>query len=577
MSNYKTKIGPFGIKMSVLFVAVLFCFSRAGVLGAESADRMFERGERLARNKEYSAAIQAMLDFQTKHPDDKRVPQAQFLVGRYQQQRNYLNTAVKEYEMLFEDFPETKYAGRAHWHMADIYVHKEQFEKAAEVLEELAEDFKGSYEAFHGLRKLGEVCLKMKNKEKAEEAFKRMIGYNAVEMMENNSKTIANQIDQDIHRGVLFVAERAIKEKNYETARYAYSRLADKWEKVRLLIDLLYRQDKLGEIHDLIREMEDKDYWKAQNILFEFYVRRESMRGLRNLIRVLTNKYEKNENLTELFKQVPKSIRKFSEEDKRTVYDLIATRYRPLRRMFEFEVCKLESVRRQEPGTLKRFILTYNKGKDVEQCKRWRAIYLELHKKRKEAIEQYWDMENKEEAHFYVAESYHGEFARRANNVDRAAAIVEYMKIRKHFYSTEATCRAYWQIGQLYADGGNKKKAVETLEELEKRFVGQPNWQVRARFQIAEWYRHWKKYEDAIQNYRRVAKQYPNTHQQRRAIYNIGLCWEQLGEKEMAVRSFLECIRRFEKTRVQSEAHSRLEVKYKVPDLQIRDMAKDKD
>jgi tetratricopeptide (TPR) repeat protein len=103
--------------------------------------------------------------------------------------------------------------------------------------------------------------------------------------------------------------------------------------------------------------------------------------------------------------------------------------------------------------------------------------------------------------------------------------------------------------------------------------MGQPDWQVKALMQIADWYRAWGQFDQAIRSYRQVDRRYPDTPQQRSAVYRIGLCHEELKERDKAIQAFLECIRRFDKTRIQSRAHTRLEVKYEIPDLMIRDMA----
>jgi len=563
----------YGLRRTCVVALAVALLALGSTAFAESAREMFERAQGLAGKKLYAEAVEVMLDFQTKFPDDRRVPEAQFLVGRYQHQRNYLNAALKEYKFVIQDFPRTIYAAQAYRHVAEICVHMEDYEKAAESLETLSKKFEGSLNAFHGLRELGEVYLRMKDEDQAVGAFSRLIQYNVIKMLNRNPREMHGKINADIRRGVFFLANRAIEAKDYDAAAQAYTRLPEMWEKVRLMIDLLYRQDKLGEIHDLVRSMEGKDYWKAQNILLEFYCRRQATQGLLVLIRKVTEEHEQCDELTALFKHFLAASRRMENEKKRMLFELVATRYRPVRREFEYAICGM--VQREEPDTLNQFIATYEKGTDVEQCKRWRGVYFEGQKDRERAQEEYWRMTDKAAAHFYVAESYHGEYARAAKNVDLPGAVKEYMEIRKRFYNTEKTCEAYWRMGHLYAEMGKKEDAVKTLTELEKRFVGQPDWQVKARYQIAEWERGWKQYKEAIMSYRSVDRGYPKTGQQQWAVYNIGLCYEGLNDKDKAVRAFMECIRRFPQTKVQSDAHTRLEVKYKIPDLQIHDMMDD--
>lgn len=551
----------------VVTIGLVLC----GPARAESADAMFARGIKLAEKGHYKEAAQAMVNFQEQYPGDDRVARAQYLVGFYHHKRNYLNTALKEYNYVLKDFPRTTYAAHAHHRIADIRIHMEQYEKAAEILDALAEKFKGTFQAFHALRRLGDLYLRMSNEQMAVATFQRLVDYNVLQLMENRPPGEKKQIDEDIHRGVMFLANRAIRNEDYAAARKAYQRLPDMWEKVRLMIDLLYRQEKFGEIHDLVNQMEDRNYWQAQGILLEYYLKRGSAHGLKTLVRDLTEEHQKNEKLTGLLSQLKTGMEEFSDRDKRSIYELVATRYRPLRREFEYLVCDL--VREEDADVLRRFIITYENGEDVEQVKRWRGIYFELQGERRRAAEQYREMKDEARGHLYAAETYHGEYARKGGNLDRDRAIGEYKEIRRRFYDTETTCIAYWRTAQIQAEMGQKTEAIATLEELEQRFMGQPDWQVKARMQIADWHRDWGRYEEAIRAYRQVDRRYPDTQQQRLAVYRIGLCHEQLKEKDKAIQAFLECIRRFDKTKIQSRAHTRLEVKYEIPDLMIRDMA----
>jgi len=565
--------------------AAALVMAASAAFGVESADELYERGKRLGELEKYAEAIEVLLDFQTNYENDKRVAEAQYLIGRYQHSRNYLNNAIKEYEFVVQDFSKTIYAAYSYGYVADIHRHMEEYEKAAEALETLAKDFHESREAFHGLRQLGDVYLMMRDRalkeeegnaqdseDKAVATFKRLIAYDAAKLLRESHHGQRGRVDSDIRRGVFFLAIYALKgeEKDYEAARYAYSRLPYTWEKVKLLIELLFMQDKIGEIHDLIRDMEGKDYWRAQSMLLEFYTKRKVLRGMKLMVKELTGEKPPSSNLTALLRRFDGAAGVFGTEARRGVLQMIATRYRPLRRAFEFKICEIDSG--EHPSTLERFIITYEKGGDVETCKVWRGQFFERQKDRERAQKEYWRMVNKPRAHFFVAETYHGHIARGVGNADLRLAIKEYLTIRKRFYDTQSTCEAYWRMAHLHAELNEKDKAISVLNEMEKRFVGQPRWQVRARFQIAQWQRVWRRYNDAIESYRMVDARYPATGEQQQSIFNIGLCWEGLNDKERAIRSFVECIKRFKQTTIQSRAHSRLEVNYKFPDLMIRDM-----
>lgn len=551
----------------------LFVLSATATL-AESRDRMFERARNLAKEEDYKDAIQAMLDFQEEYPHDKRIPQSQYLIGRYEHKRNYLNAALKEYDYVVEDHPDSIYAARAMHKMADIYVHKEEYAEAVDILDKCATEFEDTPDGVHAMRRIGDVHDKADQTNRALDAFDKLIKRNHERLKEDADKSARRQINKDIKRGVMYIAKDAIDKEDYDRANEAYQALPDMWERVRRMIELLYMQEKFDKIHDIVDDMSDENYWQAQGLLMNFYIRRESSHGIKRLIRELTQEHDQSQRLTELFKPLEKELKDFPDEDREDIYELISTRYRPLRREFEFAICEL--VREEDPDYLERFITTYENGDDVEQCKRWRGIYFELQGERERAQKEYERMADTPRAHFYIAESHHGEYAREGGNVDRLMAIKEYMEIRKAFYDTEKTCEAYWRIAKLQRKMDDRDKAIDTLEELEQRFTGQEDWQVKARMRIANWLRKWERYEEAIDNYRLVDRRYPDTKEQRKAVYRIGLCHEKMGNKEKAIEAFHECVGRFDMTEVQSRAETRLEDKYEIPDLLIKDRAKEK-
>ncbi len=571
-------------------VGIVFSVVLCPSLMADTADDMFDRAKTLSENGDYKEAIQTLLDFQEKFPKDERVPRAQYLMGRYQHKRNYLNNAIKEYKYVIQDFPDTLYAAAARHRMADIYVHRQTYAKAAKVLEECAEEFKGTAAGFHALRRLGDTYLRMNKKkkkdapQKAVDAFQRMLKYNVLQLMDNDKGPgkkrdreigFVSNVDSDIHRAVMYLADRAIKKEKYEKAQKIYGHLPDMWEKVRLIIDLLYRQKKFGQIHNLVQKMEDENYWHAQSILMNFFLKEKSAHGLKMQIRDVCEDHDQHPKLTALLQNLLEDMDHFADQKRVDVYEVAATKYRPLRRELEYKICEL--VKEERPDILRSFILTYAKGQDVEQVKRWRGIYLELAKQRKKAQKQYREMEDKAQGHLYIAESYHGEYAQEAGMVDLKKALQEYMKIRKKYYGPETTAQAYWERAQLFKELGEKKKAIAELKELERRFATLPEWQKRAGLEIGDFYRGWGQYKKAIDAYRKVDRNYPDSRTQRIAVYRIGQCYERLGQKEKAIEIFLECIRRFEGSGIQSRAHTRLEVKYEIPDLIIQDRVKEQE
>lgn len=558
----------------IIVVISWFCLASSPVM-AESAEKMFERARDLAKEEDYEEAAQAMIDFQEEHPEDNRVPHAQFLVGHYEHQRNYLNTALKEYQYVLDDFPENIYAAKAMHKMADIYDHKEQYEDAIDILDRCAEEFEDTPEGLHALRRMGDIYHKTGDSETATETYQQLIQTNYDWINKQSDGQQEKQIHEDIRHGVMYVADRAIEDEDYETAKKAYLALPDMWERVRKTIDLYYMQEKFGEIHAVVNDMSDENYWQAQNMLLSFYVKKQSTYGIKRLIGELTAEHEDNKKLTELLSPLKSKIEEFDPDDQREILEAVANRYRPLRREYEFAICDL--LKESEPEYLERFIVTYEEGDDVEQVKRWKGIYFELEGQLDRAHEEYNRIKDEAQAHFYIAESYHGEYAEEGGNVDRDRAIEEYVEIRQAFYNTEMTCEAYWRIANLRNEQGQKDEAVEVLTELEERFTGQQQWQVKARMQIADWLRKWEEYEDAIDSYRMVDNRYPKTKQQKEAVYRIGLCYEEMGNEEEAIETFLECVGRFDMSKVQSRAETRLEDKYDIPDLLIRDRAKEKE
>jgi tetratricopeptide (TPR) repeat protein len=111
-----------------------------------------------------------------------------------------------------------------------------------------------------------------------------------------------------------------------------------------------------------------------------------------------------------------------------------------------------------------------------------------------------------------------------------------------------------WQIATAYRDAGKHKQAIGHYRQC-------TNFPSNYR-EMAMCHRRLKNYGEAIVLYGQIMGGAPKSAPW--ALLEIGLTQEQAGQKEKAISTFRQVCKRFPKDRHASQAHARLQSKYKI-------------
>ena len=111
-----------------------------------------------------------------------------------------------------------------------------------------------------------------------------------------------------------------------------------------------------------------------------------------------------------------------------------------------------------------------------------------------------------------------------------------------------------WLIGTAYQEAGQLKEAIGTYRQC-------TNFPENYR-RMAQCHRYLHQYPEALMLYNQIAGS--DAGAAPGAMYDIGLTWEEAGKPEHAVKAFQQLCRRFPKDGQASQAHARLQDKYKI-------------
>lgn len=79
------------------------------------------------------------------------------------------------------------------------------------------------------------------------------------------------------------------------------------------------------------------------------------------------------------------------------------------------------------------------------------------------------------------------------------------------------------------------------------------------------------RFRDAAMEYRNLVRKYPKTEEASTGAYRTGLCYEGMNNRDTAIKVFKSVLKRYPKSRAASDAHTRLETKYDIPDTVVSD------
>ncbi len=487
--------------------------------------REFDRvAEMVARDAPSQDLVDRLYDFMEKYPKDPRSDRVQLWVAQTQQKRKFHNEAIKEFGFVIADFPGSTLVLQALRGQIDSYLAIDKPDKAAEnyakILEKKPTDFTGD--------------------------------------------AVATAAWSD---AVIFTANQCVQKKDIDAAVKLLLQLPSRADAISRVVGLYVSFDRHEDALLLIRRLPKEDKNLAYRLTLAAYASRPGTANLFNLLNEVIATEPPIAATDALVQQIAAAIGAKGTDEKDKVLRHIAAKYERLRRVAQFDLCQLH---KNDLPRLLAFIGDYRTGHDVEKVK---IMVGELHESignAPKAREAYWLLESKPLAHFRVAATYYGKLAQKK---DLPSGQKELSEIVKRFYSPGTSAEALLERADLEA--GQMKSplvAIATLRELLDRFPREAEQAVRGIFRLGSLLRDQRRQDEAIAAYERLMQEYSgSTTAVRRAMLEIAACHEEKGDSQRAVATYRLVIRKYPHTSEASRAHTVLEQRYNVPDVDVSD------
>jgi TolA-binding protein len=469
--------------------------------------------------------VDSLYTFMEKFPRDPRSDQVQLWVGQVQQKRKFHNEAIKEFDFVIKDFPNSPLVTIAYRAQAASY-------------------------------------LAIDKHDQAEGCFREIVKRKPVDFKADAGATGL------FREASIWLAERLLqgKEPKVDEAIGLLMQLPDQREAVTRVVQVYVNAGRFDDAMKAIERLPDKDRLLGYELLVKLYSARPGSANLFSLLDKII-KEKPSEAIDGLVQTVVGAIGGKDQSDRLKALERVVDKYERLKRWAAFALC--EAHRASDVDRLVRFVGDYRSGGDVEQSKRWIGEFYESAGDPKKAREAYQQLTDAVAAHFLVAETYYGP---RAKVPDLPGGEKELSEIVKRFYSPGASCDALWRRAELQA-GAMKKTdaAIATLRELIDRFGTEGDWAPRSLMRVGQLLRSQKKHDEAIVAYEQVILRYDKSPPLRQAWLEIAATYEEKREPDRAIETYKTVLRKFPRTGEASRAHTILETKYKIADTDVSD------
>ncbi|MFP4028693.1 MAG: tetratricopeptide repeat protein [Candidatus Brocadiia bacterium] len=546
--------------LAVMLLGVVVVVPVRAAAEDKRADKLYETAKSAYEMERWEDACNKFYEFMAAAPYDPRNAEAQYLVGRAFMHRNYLNKAITEFGYLVKDFPKSHYATLGLHYRSKCYLKTRQQDKA------------------------------IADKEKV---IERSVEHRWRHQRKNPLK---KQVGTSHRHDVFWLAKHYIQEKEYDKAISAYQHLPHELEAFRHVVDVYYRQGRFDKIKELIDGLAEKHHHAAFQHLIEFYAKKKAYNQLKDIFVKLLQTKNPDRKTDDLVRRTAENFRHFGMDKWESAMRLVSQHYARQARYADRRLCQHNWKDMNYQDKMELFVIKYKKGQWVDWVLRHKGITLERHGKPEEARNDYRRIGQTAMGHWYVAESYHGRYAKKK---DYKAAIKEYEKLRKAFYSQHWSARAQWRIAHLYRTKiKDVDKAAEAFRHIAKRWPSlktsahkrhhhihvklpearpycHKHWKLyvapAARLALGDTLREADRFDDAIMEYKTLVIRYRKTKSASRGAYRTALCYEGLKDPDTAIKVLKSVLRRYPKTAAASDAHTRLEERYKIPDTEVSD------
>lgn len=468
--------------------------------------------------------VERLYEFMEKYPKDPRSDQVQFWVASTQQKRKFHNDAIKEFGFVISDFPASPLVIPALRAQVDSYLAIEKPDKAAD-------------------------------------NYAKILAARPADFAASPTVTAAYR------DAVLFTADRHVARKEHDAAIKLLLQLPSRSEGITRVVQLYIAADRHDEALAMIRRLPKEDKPLAYRLTLAAYADRPGVTNLFALLDQILASEPAGAATDQLIQQVVTVISAKGNEHRDKVLNHVAEKYDRLRRPCHLALCQLH---KDDHARLIRFIGDYRTGPDVEKVK---VMVGELHETRGDAAkarEAYWLLDDKPAAHFLVARTWYGKLARKK---DLPTGQKELTQIVKRFYSPAVSAEALLERAELEAGPmGTPAVAIATLRELLDRFPREGHWPIRATFYLGTLLRQERKVDEAIVLYERFIRDYADSGTVvRRAWLELAACHEEKRDTQRAIALYRMVIRKFPHSTEASRAHTTLEQRYNVPDVDVSD------
>jgi len=476
----------------------------------------------IAKDAPSQDLIDRVYEFMEKYPKDPRSDHLQYWVALTQQKRKFHNEAIKEFGFVVADFPKSPLVLPA-------------------------------------LRARAESHLAIAQVDQAAETYLKILALRPPALSADTAPAV--------HEALLFLAQQALTAKQPDQAVAYYLQLPDRTAAITRVVELYIRLDRHDDALAAIAKLDDEDRFLAYRLTAVTYGSRPGVANLNKLLARVIEKEKPAGRVDAAIEMIVKTIARKGATEHSAALEIVAAKYERLRRWAQFALCEIHKS--ENPARLRTFIGDWRTGRDVETCKTWIGAYFEAAGDVKAAQEAYRLLEDAVAAHFLVAETYYGP---RARKKDLPAGQSELSAIVKRFYSPAASADALTRRGELEAGPMAKPDvAIKTFLELIDRFPDQAAFAQSAHMRVGALYRQIKKADDAIAIYEKLILQYPEGKFLGAAWLNIAFCHEEKSDPQRAVEVLRLVLRKYPHTPEASQAHTRLENKYKLPDTEVGD------
>ncbi|MFI5377674.1 MAG: tol-pal system YbgF family protein [Tepidisphaerales bacterium] len=468
--------------------------------------------------------VDRLYDFMEKYPKDPRSDRVQLWVALTQQKRKFHNEAIKEFNFVINDFPNSP-----------LVLHA----------------LRAQIDSYSALDKPGKVA----------ENYAKILEKKPADFAGDSTATAA------YNDAILFTASLFIQKKEVDAAVKLLLQLPSRAEAISRVVQAYIAFDRHDDALALIRRLPREEKPLAYRLTLAAYASRPGTANLFVLLNEVISTEPPAAAADALIQQIAAAIGAKGPDDKDKVLRHIADKCERLRRWAQFALCDLHKT---ELPRLMTFIGDYRTGADVEKVK---VMVGELHESRGDAPkarEAYWLLDSKPAAHFLVAATYYGKLAK---TKDLPAGQKELTEIVKRFYSPAVSAEALLERADLESGLMNTPAtAVATLRELLARFPSEEERSVRAIFRLGSLLRVQKKQDEAVAAYERLIQDYAGAaNAVRRAYLEIANCHEEKNDSQRAVATYRLVLRKYPHTPEASHAHTVLEQRYNVPDVDVSD------